>query len=151
MFSLRGEAFQRRLLAQPDRDEDLVACAETFLMSFKARLTLTDPMRLIQELVDWIVAGREVTRVEQVASRAGMPTRSVQRLFQQSVGAGPKWVIQRSRLHEATSRLTGGQDSAMDVAHALGYADQAHVSRDFKRVVERTPAAYARAARAGSS
>ena len=145
VFGPRGTAFQQKLLSLPDRDDELVECAEAFLSSLQPQQTV--PLRCIQNIVDWIVAEREVTRVDQVVAYAGMPTRTLQRLFQQYVGATPKWVIQRSRLHEATARLTSEHASVCHLAYVLGYADQAHFIRDFKRAVERTPAAYARGAR----
>jgi hypothetical protein len=44
------------------------------------------------------------------------------------VGVTPRWVLQRGRLHLAAD---------------LGYADQAHFIRDFRRVLVETPARYA--------
>ncbi|HJU40524.1 MAG TPA: helix-turn-helix domain-containing protein, partial [Tahibacter sp.] len=72
----------------------------------------------------------------------------LQRLFGDYVGASPKWVINRYRLHEAVERLAAGDavDWA-DLALELGYFDQAHFNRDFKRLVGRAPGAFARAER----
>ena len=56
-------------------------------------------------------------------------------------------MIRRYRLHEALERLDAG--TAVDLpklAAELGYFDQAHFIRDFKHLVGRTPAAYAREA-----
>lgn len=52
---------------------------------------------------------------------------------------------QRYRLHEAAERLADepGADLA-DLASELGYADQAHFVRDFKRPIGHPPGAYAR-------
>lgn len=78
--------------------------------------------------------------VEQFA----MSTRRMQRLFREYVGVTPKWVIQRYRLIEAAARLAAGRaDDLADLALDLGYADQAHFIRDFKRIVGRPPAGYA--------
>ena len=67
-----------------------------------------------------------------------------------AAAATPKWVIQRYRLHEAAERLRAPKESApalADLAAALGYADQAHFARDFKRVVGESPGAFARVTR----
>jgi AraC-like DNA-binding protein len=85
--------------------------------------------------------------VDHVVERAGMGKRTLQRLFHEYVGVSPKWVIQRYRLHEAAQRLADDPDlSLADLALDLGYCDQAHFVRDFRSVVGRPPAAYARSA-----
>ena len=61
------------------------------------------------------------------------------------MGVGPKWVIQRYRLHEAVARVQAGRPVAWAaLAQDLGYFDQAHFIRDFKAMVGQTPQAYAR-------
>ena len=79
-----------------------------------------------------------------------MSERRLQRLFSAYVGIGPKWVIQRCRLIEAAERLAEGAelDSAA-LAQELGYFDQAHFIRDFRGIVGRPPADYARSVRQG--
>jgi AraC-like DNA-binding protein len=64
------------------------------------------------------------------------------------VGVGPKWVIKRRRLHEAVQRMEAGEPVDWPgLARELGYFDQAHFIHDFKAMVGRTPAEYARAQR----
>ncbi|MFD7989857.1 helix-turn-helix domain-containing protein, partial [Kitasatospora indigofera] len=86
-----------------------------------------------------------LVRVDQVAAVAGISVRGLQRLFAEYVGAGPKWVLRRARLHEAAARAEQG--TGVDwaaLAADLGYADQAHLVRDFTAVVGAPPARYAR-------
>nr|WP_242594970.1 helix-turn-helix domain-containing protein [Corallococcus exiguus] len=69
----------------------------------------------------------------------------MQRLFNRYVGVNPKWVIQRYRLHEAAERLRETPPPELArLALELGYFDQAHFIRDFRRIVGCTPAGYAR-------
>jgi AraC-like DNA-binding protein len=57
----------------------------------------------------------------------------------------PKWLIQRRRLHEAAGLLAAGEmPDLATVAARLGYADQAHLTRDFRTVTGMTPGEYAR-------
>ena len=65
-------------------------------------------------------------------------------LFREYVGVTPKWVIQRYRLFEAAERLASGQADGAQLAHELGYFDQAHFIRDFKAMVGKSPLAFAR-------
>lgn len=69
---------------------------------------------------------------------------SLQRRFRDYVGVGPKWVLQRYRLHDAAERMASGQvaDWAR-VALDLGYFDQAHFVNDFRAAIGKPPAEYA--------
>jgi AraC-like DNA-binding protein len=57
-------------------------------------------------------------------------------------------VIQRYRLHEAAEQLKMSSPPALAALAAdLGYADQAHFARDFKRVIGTSPEVYRRSRR----
>ena len=66
------------------------------------------------------------------------------------LGLTPKWLIQRRRLQEAAERLRGHPAGLGEVAAVLGYADQAHFTRDFARVTEMTPGRFAARHASGS-
>jgi AraC-like DNA-binding protein len=101
--------------------------------------------RLAAEIVDAIAVDRELTTVERVAAHWRLGMRTLQRLFSDEFGIGPKWVINRFRLHEALEQMQQGRDVRWsELALELGYSDQAHFIRDFKALVGRTPADYAR-------
>ncbi|MEU8899014.1 AraC family transcriptional regulator [Nocardia sp. NPDC048505] len=97
---------------------------------------------LVNEIVDAVLADREILRVDDIAARFGLGKRTLQKLFREYVGVSPKWVIQRYRLHEAAQRLDSAEADLATVAAELGYADQAHFARDFKSATGRAPAAY---------
>lgn len=126
--------------------EDPVAAFEvvqSFLMGLRPQ---PDPaIELVGRITARVAEDRELTRVAQLESLFGLGERALQRLFAGYVGVSPKWVIQRYRLHEAAERIAdGGEIDWADLAHELGYADQAHFIRDFRRLVGRTPVDYAR-------
>lgn len=83
--------------------------------------------------------------VSDVAARQAVSVRTLQRLFARHVGVGPKWVLQRYRLHEALEALdrTTPPDWTR-LALDLGYFDHAHFIRDFRAVAGRTPTQYQR-------
>ncbi len=103
----------------------------------------------VAEIVRVIEHDRALCRVEQVAELVGVSVRSLQRLFDLHVGASPSFVIRRWRIIEAaeTARLASEQDRDWpgwaSVAADLGYADQAHLTRDFTHHLGVPPAAYA--------
>jgi AraC-like DNA-binding protein len=78
-----------------------------------------------------------------VAARHHISPRTMQRLFADYVGIGPKWVMQRYRLHDAVEQLDRRRRQDWTrFALDLGYYDQAHFLRDFRSLVGRTPAEY---------
>ncbi len=79
------------------------------------------------------------TRVDSLAAEAGMSSRALQRLFKSHVGASPKWVMRWSRLQEVAARIdAGAAPDLAALAYSLGYADQAHLARDFRAATGRT-------------
>lgn len=106
-------------------------------------LPVDDDGLLVNEVVAYVEGDRDVVRVAQVCERFGLSERALQRLVHRRLGLTPKWLIQRRRLQEAAERLRSGPASLGDVAAVLGYADQAHFTRDFARVTEMTPGRFA--------
>ncbi|MFD9819307.1 DUF6597 domain-containing transcriptional factor [Streptomyces violascens] len=122
----------------PDRDEGRVSALDAFLLGLDPR---PDPqVELAMELVDRIRHDRTVRRVDALAREAGLSPRSLQRLFAAHVGVGPKWVVLRYRIHEALEHAesTDAVDWAR-LAAELGYADQAHLVRDFTATLGAPP------------
>lgn len=147
LFGQAGLDLREALAAEAD-EERCVSLAEAFLIP---RLPAPDVCaERVRDAVEQIAADRTITRVEPVAENLGMSLRPLQRTFQKFVGVTPKWVIQRYRLHEAAAQLAReAQADLTELALQLGYFDQAHFARDFKRIVGTSPGAYAKAARAG--
>ncbi len=64
--------------------------------------------------------------------------------FADELGLGPKTVARMLRFERADAAVRAGQPLAA-VAAACGYADQAHLTRDFRAFAGRPPAAHRRA------
>ena len=122
------------------------ACIDLAAALLGAHLPATHPdVELAGRIVDAIADDRELVSVATVLKRHGLRLRALQRLFQRRVGATPKWVINRYRLHEAVGQLSAGRHVACAALAAQpGYYDQAHFNRDFRRLVGRTPAQFER-------
>jgi AraC-like DNA-binding protein len=124
----------------------MVKHAEDFL---RTHLPDCDPnVAIVNQIIDGIIEDRNMTKVNDMLKQINLhrlSKRSIQRLFSQYVGVSPKWVIQRTRLHEAAEQLaTGNTVNWTQLAFDLGYFDQAHFIKDFKALVGKTPAEYAR-------
>lgn len=68
--------------------------------------------------------------------------RSVQRHFMQTTGLTLKFMQQVQRAQLAVDMLRAGH-RIVDIAHTLGYTDQAHMTRSLKGIMGITPAAIA--------
>jgi AraC-like DNA-binding protein len=125
-----------------EHDTAAAALASDFL---RPRLPAIDaPALLAGRIVDGVAADLELHSADALARRFELSLRALQRLFNEYVGVGPKWVIKRYRMHEAVARVQAGQPVAWAaLAQDLGYFDQAHFIADFRKLVGRTPGDYA--------
>lgn len=140
VFGEEAEVAERDILSAQS-DHEMVSRAERMLRS---RLPEVDKqVELVGRLVDGMIANREITKVEEAAEKFQLSRRTMQRLFKVYIGVSPKWVIQRSRIQEAALRAAEGegQDWA-SLAADLGYFDQAHFIKDFKKLIGCSPDEY---------
>ncbi|MBK6514545.1 MAG: helix-turn-helix transcriptional regulator [Polyangiaceae bacterium] len=141
--ALGGAAqLEREVLSQHD-DARAFEAFETWMR--ERRLPGTDErIGLAAALVDHIARSPELLTVEQLATESGLGIRELQRLFRDYVGASPKWTLRRFRLQEVALRIERGEaPNLARLAADLGYVDQAHLARDFKAAVGKSPSAFA--------
>jgi AraC-like DNA-binding protein len=133
-------------------DEHGKQLVEVFL---RARLPAFDEnIPLVRRIVARIAGDPELTRVDALVDELGLTKRALQRLLNDYVGVGAKWIIRRYRLREAAERLEGEVRSRAgsrlaELAASLGYFDQAHFGKDFKAMVGKTPQQYLHELREG--
>ncbi len=142
IFDESSDALCKAVAEAGENDERAIAVVQQFLLR---RWPDADPLvdRVARITAD-IEQDRSVIRVEDLLERHAITRRSLQRLFNEYVGVGPKWVINRYRMHEVVERLNaGGQVDWVALALELGYFDQAHFNRDFKALIGRAPSEYA--------
>lgn len=137
-----GDAWVEAMRAAPDFPARVVL-AEQFLG--ERRPVMDAKAMQATAWVARIAAEPAITSVEQLIAAGGPGKRALQGLFKRYVGVGPKWIINRYRLHEAVARIQAGEvvDWAR-LALELGYFDQAHFIRDFRALVGMTPGDFAR-------
>lgn len=86
--------------------------------------------------------------VSQVAAAAHATVRTLERKFKQSSGYSVKDVAGLMRFEQARNELWLHPDTNLaGLAQELGYTDQAHLSKEFKRYTGTTPGAFARRAK----
>ena len=86
--------------------------------------------------------------IRDVASALGVGERRLERAFDRSVGVAPKVFARVMRLRRAVRRIEAATKGAAPVvwtalAFDAGYADQAHLIREFRTLAGVTPVQYA--------
>src|SRR5262245_43845754 len=83
---------------------------------------------------------REVT-LSDIAAAVHLSPFHLTRLFKQALGVSPHQYLIQVRVNSARSLLTAGsgERSLAEVASAVGFADQSHLTRHFKRLLGVTP------------
>lgn len=140
--------------AMADADREPAARYETVVglyQRWSEQWTADDEGLLINDIVDRVEDDTGPRRAADLAAQVNMSTRALQRLTLHRTGLSPKWLIQRRRLQDAALALRRGDTSIADVAADLGYADQAHLAREFKAVIGLTPSDYLRSVRRRST
>lgn len=136
---------ERVVAAEGSIDDQVAVLAE----ALEGLITRADPAR--------VAAGREASRIgsliesdrtirstAELAATVGVGVRTLQRLFREHAGVSPLWMIRRYRLIDAADAARDGRPPSWgDLAAELGYADQAHLSRDFRATIGMTPSRYA--------
>ena len=131
--------------ASTEDERTQAACA--FLL---ARKPEPDPaVAHINQIVESILRTPDLKTVDDLCAHTKIGKRTLQRLFNEYVGATPKWVIRRYRLHELVERCHSGEKlDYAQLALDLGYFDQAHLINDFRSIVGFSPTRYQQLARA---
>ena len=139
-----GERLERALAERAGDPTAHVRAVEGFL---RERLPAPDPRyELVASVAAEMLTAPPGTTVAKLAERHAVSQRTLQRLFRDYVGVGPKWVLKRYRMHEAAERIAAGEAaSGAELAFELGYADQSHFIGDFRSQIGLSPGEYARA------
>ncbi len=78
-----------------------------------------------------------------LAAEAGWSRRHLTSRFRTEIGLTPKTVARILRFERVTRTLKAdGGHGLADLAYACGYADQAHLNRDFRAFAGTTPTDY---------
>ncbi|MEJ2042215.1 MAG: helix-turn-helix transcriptional regulator [Reinekea sp.] len=122
-------------------------CIEAFTTWLEQAMTgIKDPSAsafFAHEIVLAMETNHDWLRVEQVCEQFELSNRQLERLFRQHVGLTPKWVLRMYRLQQIANEIVSDQPIQWaDLACRLGYFDQAHCIRDFKKMTGKTPASY---------
>lgn len=119
-----------------------VQAAERWCLSRRARARA--PAVALVEAVRTATSDASVVSVADLARRAGWGRRRLERAFVEHVGLPPKALLRIARLQRLLARLAAPGNAPPLAALALdaGFADQAHMTREFAALAGTTPARY---------
>jgi AraC-like DNA-binding protein len=78
-------------------------------------------------------------RIAHLASQLGVTSRTLERRFIGAIGLTPKRYARIVRLQRGLRLIEQRSLSLADIAYSCGYADQAHMTREFADLAGRTP------------
>jgi len=99
----------------------------------------------LRQLMDFIEANSlRGIRLQELADLVGLSQSYVSSAFKASTGLAPHEWQMRARIERVKALLLAPGAALTEVAHHAGFADQAHMTRVFKRHAGVTPAAWLR-------
>lgn len=81
----------------------------------------------------------ETQSIAETASRHGISVRQFERRFARNFGLSPKEWLRVKRFEASLVKLANDKESLANVAADAGYADQSHMTRDYRRATGLTP------------
>jgi AraC family transcriptional regulator len=88
-------------------------------------------VRAVEYIQDQLDADLTVSGIAQAVS---MSRCWFTRLFKESTGQTPHQYVVEARVRKAKELLTTGKFTISEAAHHVGFVDQSHLTRHFKRV-----------------
>lgn len=131
-----------RKLVIAQKIEEAITLVKQFFLDRKSN-TPTDSM--LHKAGTAMREANGIIPVSEIAAAAHATVRTLERNFKQSSGHSVKDVSGLMRFEQVRNQLlTDPNTNIAGLAHELGYTDQSHLSREFKRYSGTTPAAFAR-------
>jgi AraC-like DNA-binding protein len=142
--SLWGHEAQYLLehLIESQTTADRLRHVDTFLLRKLNAAREPDPM--LAPAIDLIRTHGGRLSMRAVGSELGVSERRLERTFRTGTGLSPKEFSRITRLHAVLARLPRMESDAtwVEIASELGFADQAHLIREFRALTGVTPARY---------
>jgi AraC-like DNA-binding protein len=125
--------------------ERLAACAEphaALRLLEQALIARIKTPLLMHPAVAFALRQPPMQPIESVRKQTGYSHRHLVALFRSAVGLTPKHYFRIRRISEAAQRLATRPTRIAELAADLGYADHAHLTREFRALCGVPPTAY---------
>ncbi|MCE0494813.1 helix-turn-helix domain-containing protein [Vibrio salinus] len=111
--------------------------------AFLKKIDARSPSKLTTQIVAKICQQKGNIQIKELERYSGYSTRTLQRLFKQDVGLTPKGFSRAIRCQSAIYDINHSDRVIFsDLACDLGFSDQSHFLREFKKLVNATPMEY---------
>jgi AraC-like DNA-binding protein len=131
-----------KLLDTPGWDKR-IALVESYLTGkLSQSQKRSGKVALINEIMQELQHKDFFDNIENVATRYGITSRYLQKLFLQYTGLTPKLYSKINRFQNSLTLVTKKDISLTAVAYSCGYFDQSHFIREFKSFTGLTPSSY---------
>jgi len=127
---------------QTSRIDEAISLVKEYLLNTRLR---TGVDNLLDKAGTAMRETKGTMPVSELAAAAHATVRTLERKFKKSSGHTVKDVSALMRFEQVRNRLWHHPDSSLSgLAYEFGYADQSHLSREFRRYSGITPSAFAR-------
>jgi AraC family transcriptional regulator len=123
-------------------DEDVVDLLAALTARRAANPKGAAPRWLVLAIEQLRTQWRPRMRVAEVARDAGVHPVYLARCARRWYGVGIAELMRRERMRAAAQRVAANAESVSAVAHGSGFADEAHLCREFRRAVGTTPGRF---------
>jgi AraC family transcriptional regulator len=104
------------------------------------------PSRVLRRATEFMVSNMaRGIQLEDVARAAGLSSFHFAHMFKHTTGMGPHRYLTMARVERLKELLRATETTLNELALSVGFADQSHMTRVFKRFTGATPNAYRRA------
>jgi AraC-like DNA-binding protein len=120
-----------------------VTLVDTYLISrLSAHSKSIAKIDLVQAVMDEVTHRDFFDNIDNVASRYGITSRYLQKIFVQYTGLTPKLYARINRFQNSLLLIGKGGMSLTDASYECGYFDQSHFIREFRSFTGISPSAF---------
>ena len=121
-----------------------ISLLEDFLLNSLSNSEKADrKIAVVNNIMQELMREDFFDNIENVASRYGITSRYLQKIFLQYTGLTPKLYSKINRFQNSLRLVTQKDTSLSSIAYDCGYFDQSHFIREFKSFTGLTPSGYA--------
>lgn len=145
IWSAEGADLEEQVLTAPDHATRIGIISSFLERKWKANIGFQQDSALVHAVHD-IFTSPQYLNVHRMAEHFGLSLRQFERKFKKMVGFSAIHFHRISRFEQATTLCLERQLKLTDIAYHLGYFDQAHFIKDFRRFSGLAPSRYQQAA-----
>jgi AraC-like DNA-binding protein len=142
-----GETASATLTANLMAAKDAQAMVTVMEEAVRERLATKKRVQIDEQIAifEQVMRVESTARVDDIAARLGLSARQFERRCLAAFGLSPKTILRRSRFLDIAAALKGyGEVNEQDLA-MLGYFDQSHRNREFRKFIGMTPGQFQKA------